>query len=157
MGWHFLCGPFQGYIRSEILHLWRVKLLNNPKLAHNVRKRLNKENETEPEPLNTGQPSGTHPAFYPMSTGGSFSPGWNGWGVKLRYNRYSYHSYVRGVSAGYRLDSRGWIPRRGKMFLFSTKSRPVLGPTPPPIQWVPGALSPGVKTFANYNYFYIMP
>jgi hypothetical protein len=33
-----------------------VKLLNNPKVAQNVRKRLNKENETEPEPLNTGQP-----------------------------------------------------------------------------------------------------
>jgi hypothetical protein len=24
---------------------------------------------------------------------------------------------------GYRLDSRGWIPGRGKMFLFSTTSR----------------------------------
>jgi hypothetical protein len=33
-----------------------VKLLNNPKLTQNVLKRLNKENETEPEPLNTGQP-----------------------------------------------------------------------------------------------------
>jgi hypothetical protein len=29
--------------------------------------------------------------------------------------------------------------------LFSTSSRPVLGPTQPPIQWVPGTLSPGVK------------
>jgi hypothetical protein len=33
-----------------------VKLLNNPKLAQNVLKRLNKENETELEPLNPGQP-----------------------------------------------------------------------------------------------------
>jgi hypothetical protein len=32
------------------------KLLNNPKLAQNVLKRLNIENETEPEPLNTWQP-----------------------------------------------------------------------------------------------------
>jgi hypothetical protein len=30
-------------------------------------------------------------------------------------------------------------------FLFSTSSRPTLGPTQPPIQWLPGALSPGVK------------
>jgi hypothetical protein len=29
--------------------------------------------------------------------------------------------------------------------LFSTSSRPALGTTQPPIQWVPGALSPGVK------------
>jgi hypothetical protein len=40
---------------------------------------------------------------------------------------------------------------------FSTTSRPVLGPTQPPIQWLPGSISPGVKTFANYNYVYIMP
>jgi hypothetical protein len=33
-----------------------VKLLNNPNLAQNVLKRLNKENETESEPLNPGQP-----------------------------------------------------------------------------------------------------
>jgi hypothetical protein len=29
--------------------------------------------------------------------------------------------------------------------LFTTVSRPALGPIQPPIQWVPGALSPGVK------------
>jgi hypothetical protein len=30
-------------------------------------------------------------------------------------------------------------------FLFTTASRPALGPIQPPIQWVPGALSLGVK------------
>jgi hypothetical protein len=31
------------------------------------------------------------------------------------------------------------------MFLLTTASRPALGPTQPPIEWVPGALSVGVK------------
>jgi hypothetical protein len=34
---------------------------------------------------------------------------------------------------------------RNKRFFFSIVSRPVLGPTQPPVQWVLGALSPGVK------------
>jgi hypothetical protein len=40
---------------------------------------------------------------------------------------------------------RSSSPGRVKNFLFSTSSRPALGFTQPPIQWAPGALSPGVK------------
>jgi hypothetical protein len=40
---------------------------------------------------------------------------------------------------------RSSSPGRVKNFLFSASSRPILGLTQPPIQWVPGALSPGVK------------
>jgi hypothetical protein len=42
---------------------------------------------------------------------------------------------------------RGWgsSPGRVKNFLFSTSSRPALGSTQPPIQWVTWALSPGVN------------
>jgi hypothetical protein len=44
----------------------------------------------------------------------------------------------------------GWMigvsSRQGLgIFLFTTASKPALGPTQPPIQWVPGALSLGVK------------
>jgi hypothetical protein len=42
-------------------------------------------------------------------------------------------------------ESQSLSPSRGKIFLLSTSSRPVLGPTKPPIQRVSGALSPGVK------------
>jgi hypothetical protein len=44
-----------------------------------------------------------------------------------------------------RQRGRSSSPGRVKNFLFSTSSRPVPGSTQPPIQWVPGALSPGVK------------
>jgi hypothetical protein len=42
---------------------------------------------------------------------------------------------------------RGWSssPGRGKIFLLSMSSRPVLRLTQPPVQWVLGVLSPGVK------------
>jgi hypothetical protein len=40
----------------------------------------------------------------------------------------------------------GFESRRGLgIVLYTTASRPAVGPTQPPIQWVPGALSLGVK------------
>jgi hypothetical protein len=46
----------------------------------------------------------------------------------------------------YGLGDRGFESRHGlRIFLFTTASRTALGPTQPPIQWLPGALSLGVK------------
>jgi hypothetical protein len=39
----------------------------------------------------------------------------------------------------------GFDSRQRNIIFFSPASRPTLGPNQPPIQWVPGALSPGVK------------
>jgi hypothetical protein len=51
-----------------------------------------------------------------------------------------------GIATGYGLDDRGVGVRVpvGSRF-FSTSSRPALRPSRPPIQWVLGALSPGIK------------
>jgi hypothetical protein len=45
---------------------------------------------------------------------------------------------------GCKTEGSEFQSRQGKIFLFSTQFTPVLGPTQPPIQWVPGALSSGV-------------
>jgi len=37
------------------------------------------------------------------------------------------------------------VPARLNIFLFTTASRPAVGPTQPPIQWLPVAVSLGVK------------
>jgi hypothetical protein len=54
---------------------------------------------------------------------------------------------IDGLATGYGLDDQGvsLSPSRVKNFLFSTSSRPALGPTQPLIQWVLGVLSLGVK------------
>jgi hypothetical protein len=46
-------------------------------------------------------------------------------------------------AAGYRLDGRGSIPERDKSSPPPSVSRPALGPTQPPIQWVLGNLFTG--------------
>jgi hypothetical protein len=51
------------------------------------------------------------------------------------------------IATGYELDDRdrSSSPGRVNNFKFPTASRLALGSTQPPIQWVPGPLSPGVK------------
>jgi hypothetical protein len=79
------------------------------------------------------------------------------WGAGGRYLReienYIYISYcgqwaglAQYYSAGLRAEwSRIWVTVGAGNFLFTTTSRPALGPTQPPIEWVPGAHSLGVK------------
>jgi hypothetical protein len=56
------------------------------------------------------------------------------------------HKYLIGLFLQPRTIGRSrFDPRQGQIFLLAPASRPALGPTQPPIQWVPGVLAPGVK------------
>jgi hypothetical protein len=49
-------------------------------------------------------------------------------------------------NTGWTTGRSGFDPRRGQsIFSIASVSRPAPGPTQPPVQWVPGVLSPGVK------------
>jgi len=53
---------------------------------------------------------------------------------------------VQRLDTGWTIGVRGFDSRRGlEIFLFTTKSRGTLGSNQPPIQWRPGAFSPGLK------------
>jgi hypothetical protein len=63
----------------------------------------------------------------------------------LSAEMFCIHGSSVGIATAYGLDGRGSIAGRGNIFLFSITCRRPLGPTQPPIQWVPAALSSEVK------------
>jgi hypothetical protein len=67
--------------------------------------------------------------------------------INIYRSRLSSGSIVSDYGLGDRATGRsGFDPRRGlRIFPLSSVSRPALGPTQPPVQCVPGVLSPGVK------------
>jgi hypothetical protein len=71
---------------------------------------------------------------------------WNRTTLELYFGVKNHLRYLSGVALGYGLDDRGYEFRQGpRIFLFTTVSGMALGPTQPPIQWVPGAISLGVN------------
>jgi hypothetical protein len=83
------------------------------------------------------------------------TPSWSGSQLKKRRENVAFtfcdifFQQSSRYSAGLRAGRSGFLGfdsrRRLEIFLFTTASRTALGPAQPPIQWVPGALSLGVK------------
>jgi hypothetical protein len=65
--------------------------------------------------------------------------------IELALNRAGIAQSVWRLATGSRPRVRSSSPGGGKTFFFSMASRPALGSTQSPIQWEPGAFSPGVK------------
>jgi hypothetical protein len=66
--------------------------------------------------------------------------------VDSSYSRQEIAQSVWRWATGWTIGVLGFDSRRGlRIFFFTTTSRTALGPTQPPIQLVPGALSLGVK------------
>jgi hypothetical protein len=65
--------------------------------------------------------------------------------ITRRHNRKDYELNLR--RGHLRPRDRGSVPGRGNdgIFFFATASRPALGPTHHPLQWVPRVLTPRVK------------
>jgi hypothetical protein len=61
-----------------------------------------------------------------------------------RWNKWWYRALM--YSVWLRTGRPGFDPQqRPRIFLLASASKPALGPTQPPVQWVPGVLSLGVK------------
>jgi hypothetical protein len=97
---------------------------------------------------------GAHPASYPTSTGGPFSRG-------KRVGTWSWDTtgiLITAVSVASRratdLTAGVWFSAGARCFSSPQRPDRFWGPRSLLSQWVPGALPPGVITFASYNFFY---
>jgi hypothetical protein len=66
--------------------------------------------------------------------------------IFIRFSPNRNDNLKKTLTTGWTTGRSGFDPRQGqRIFPLASVSRPALGPTQPPVQWVPGVLSPGVK------------
>jgi hypothetical protein len=63
----------------------------------------------------------------------------------LYFRDYGSRDKSVGIATRYGLNGEVRLPAGARGYLCSPTSRPALGPTQPPMSWVPRALSPGIK------------
>jgi hypothetical protein len=74
-----------------------------------------------------------------------WSTSWK-WGPSQPQSKMRSRGSSGSIVSDYGLDDRGSITRqRQRIFLLAYASRPALGPTQPPVHWVPRVLFPRVK------------
>jgi hypothetical protein len=81
--------------------------------------------------------------------------------LKVTENNLAGRDSALGILTGCELDGRGCrisSPGRDKIFLLSALFRQDLGPTQPPIQWVPVAVSSGIgRLMCEADHFQPVP
>jgi hypothetical protein len=105
-----------------------------------------KENRSKAQKLNQANQSlGLNPRMFPCKSRVKLNQQEKYVFKHLTILSYVESGYLSRYSDRLRAGRPGFDSRHCKIFLFSTASRQGLGSYQPPLQWVPGALYPGVK------------
>jgi hypothetical protein len=73
------------------------------------------------------------------------------WAPNYHHHHHRHHYHYYSLLLNYKLLSLVYLKQFHLHFLFTSASKPALGPTQPPIQWVPGTV-PGVRAAGAWSW-----